>query len=97
MKLKWMIPLFLVTLPSQAVELELGMAYSLNPFYYELNKDRYPYIAHEHLVGKVEVSQAFNIVKFVDFKVYAEHLSLLASSDPQKWGINMLGVGVVFR
>ena len=88
-----------------ALELELGVGYSLiDPFYQSVDKERFPEQYDDHIVGKLGLSHTFKINKWSGVKLWIEHYSLINHEEPldtntgvDNAGKNLVGASVVFK
>lgn len=89
--------------PTNALELELGIGYSYNPFYGGLSKEEFPDQYDSHIVGVASISHTFIITEKLGIKVWGIHNSLLLEYEPHdvnpaaSAGLDMLGTSLIYK
>lgn len=91
--------LMLLTTSANALELELGVGKTENPFYREVNCETLPDRCENKTIGKIALYHTFNIEEWVGIKLWIDHYSLLGEPEvnPNNHGRNMAGASVVFK
>lgn len=86
-----------------ALELELGIGLSKDPFYTGLNERQYPNQANNKLVGKIAASHTFDVTKKLGIKIWGVHHSLALEKEPNNVdggkgnGLDMIGTSLIYK
>ena len=100
--------IFLSVASSSALELELGIGRSRQPFYINIDPVKFPDQYENRTIGKLGLSHNFDIIRGVGIKVWAVHYSLFFEKEPSQMpyntsegqaqgnGLDILGVSVTY-
>ena len=93
----------LQTASSNALEFEAGIGHARQPFYTNVDPEKYPDQYENRTIGKLGLSHTFNIVEGMGVKLWLVHYSLAFEKEPAQEGANygngldIIGASVTYK
>ena len=96
--------LLAASINTNALELELGIAKTHNPFYTNVSERLFPDQYDNRLIGKIGIEHTFELPYNLGIKVFGTHYSLAFEKEPNQVskyqegaGLDMLGISITYK